>query len=233
MPTLLLIALAAAPTAGSTWKVSLEHTTAMKLEAVFDGTKRSQNGTQALVFKGKAKVVEAKDGKPESVTVAHPKFGAITVADDSGVAVVRMKSAPEDQNDVQLLGAYLGRLVLADEDREAMSACGEKHQAASEHWLRKQLAGVYRGQPGDIVLKNVKLACKATKAGAKDDLSFEAEIPRGISSSVQMKGKGTIEADTGLWVTTWKLTGAIQQAADPSISLNVSGTFISRFELSR
>ncbi len=233
MPLLLvLVAVSASPAVGSSWKVSIQHNLDLKMTMVIAGKKVSQSGKHTFATSGKLKVDSVTGDHPDAVSMTPAKLGALTVKDDSGVGVVRFEKTPEDPEIAPTVTGYLGRLVQTDPDRAAMSACGEGHQAAAEHWLKKTLAAVFHGQADDLTLSQVKLACAVTKSGIKDDVSFDAALPRGVQS-LTLKGKGSIEVDNAVWVTTWKLSGPMEQPGDPAVDMKLSGTFTSKFELGR
>lgn len=233
---LLLLVVTAGPAAGSKWKATIQHVDDVVATVMLNGKKitKTARGTLDLVAPVKVDTVAAE--RPDTITVepVRSPYGAMTFRNDSGIAVLnfKKKDARVDPITVAALSGYLGRLVLDDPQRPAMSSCADGHQAAAEKWLRHTVASVFHAEPADVTMTNLKVECSPTGSGAHHEVSFDASIQRGISALV-LKGKGAITVDRSLWVTTWKLSGPMTQTDDSAVKMTLKGTFTSKFELGR
>ena len=182
----LFVLLAAGPVEGSTWKLTLR---AKEKSDTLDETMVVRVGP-AGVFSLEP---TGKTGMP-----------SLTVREDSGAPAVVF--APNEKRiitsqETRAVRFFVGRLVVPDPEREAMSACAE---GATERWLVRSIAAAWSVDASDVKLSELKVKCAVKKGVARHTVGFLVHVPRVLDNAAL---NGTITVDPAVWVTQWSLSG--------------------------
>lgn len=224
---LALLTFAAAPAPAPVWKLTLHH------EERLTWRKREQSTRDDNHFDGVARltVTSMKGARADAVTVEGitKSLPRITVREDAGAPVVVFEGDPNIFIG-KLLRRALGRLVVEDLEREAMSSCTPDTREATHRWLQLGVARITGAEPTEVRIEDLELSCKATKTGTRIDVQFTGQVPQ-ATIAVTMKVKGNLVVDKNVWFTQWKLEGPVHALGEGDVE--VKGTFASSLTAAR
>lgn len=234
---LLALALAAAPKAASVWKVSVTANEKMRVEANLAGVRTVSGDAEGADFKLKLSVVSVNGDRPSLVTLEQlgrgsAKLPAMRLEEDSGAPVLTFAGDPPDRSTVILLKGHLGRIVLDDPERLAMSTCTDATAAATDRWLQTAIGRLNGTDPSVVKISALEVGCAKTKTGTKLTVSFVSDVPRG-PLLVHTEPKGTINVDQVSWFTQWDFGGPVTAVSGGRVDMRAEGTFSTKLVISR
>jgi hypothetical protein len=204
--------------AASSWSVTIHHVEKLTVKT------RGQVASDDTAFDTKAKLT----GTPTSFTVEGRDLPRASVREEDGAPVITFDGTPKPSV-AQVLRRTLGRLVVQDPEREAMSTCSAQTQAATQRWLVTGVARINGSEPSEVTLSELTVKCTPTKPGTKLDVSFRASVPR-ATLTVVLQPKGTLTVDRSVWATQWRLEGPVHATSEGS-DVEITGTFSSSLSL--